>query len=120
MKDTASLTLLAFEVDRLCAGFEKAWQQGERPELGRWLPPAGQLRQAALVELARIDLECRLQAGEAARAEDYFNAHPELRAEPAAALRLIASEARLRAGQEPGLSAQEYCLRFPDLVEHAN
>jgi hypothetical protein len=99
---------LAAEVGALCDHFEQAWQRGQRPDLVRWLPPEGRLRQAALVELARVDLDYRLRSGEAARVEDYFTPFPELRADPALALPLIAVEARARAQRESGLSFGEY------------
>jgi hypothetical protein len=43
--------------------FEDAWAQTPPPELDAFLPPPGQLRRCALVELVHVDLEYRLKAG---------------------------------------------------------
>ncbi len=45
------------------------WRQGPRPKLDAHLPE-GRLRHPVLIELAPIDLEVRLKAGEAARGEE--------------------------------------------------
>jgi hypothetical protein len=104
--------------DALCARFEQAWRRGDNPDLSAWLPDAGPLRQVALSELAPLDLEYRLQAGQPARVEDYFTPHPELRADHSVAVRLIVTEARTRAWREPALRWGDYRLRFPDLAEY--
>ena len=75
------------EVDALCDRFEACWKRGERPDLDAWLPANDTVRGAALAALARLDLEYRLEEGEAVRVEDYFTRYPELRAEPRTALR---------------------------------
>jgi hypothetical protein len=103
-------------VDALCDRFEIAWQSGERPDLSTWLPAESRLRQTALVELARIDLELRLRKGEPARVEHYLDSFPELRSDSAALLRLVSFEARLRLGREAGLTAEDFRRRFPDLA----
>src|ERR1700758_2422777 len=93
--------------------FERAWWQGPRPDLGQFLPPAGPLRLAALVELAHIDLECRLKVGEPARVEDYLGRYPELAEVPDAVPSLALAEYRLRRRAEPGLTLTEFLHRFP-------
>jgi predicted Ser/Thr protein kinase len=105
------------QVDALCDRFEEAWRNGEQPEFRAWVPAAGPLRRAALVELACIDLEWRIGAGEPARIEEVADAFPELHGDPRGLLRLVAAEARLRLGREPGLDAEDFRRRFPDLVE---
>ncbi|HVS36174.1 MAG TPA: serine/threonine-protein kinase, partial [Gemmataceae bacterium] len=82
-------------VDALCDRYEEALQRGEAPQIEAWLPTDGPTRAPALIELAELDLEHRLRAGEAVRAEDYRIRFPELRDEPAAR-RLDALEQRWR------------------------
>jgi len=55
-----------------------------------------------LLELALLDLELRLKAGDAARVEEYLARYPELAASPANAVELIAVEFELRRRSEPG------------------
>jgi hypothetical protein len=60
-----------------------------------------------------LELELRLKAGEAARAEEYLARYPELAGDSAAALDLIAAEHELRRRGEPDLSLNDYLRRFP-------
>jgi serine/threonine-protein kinase len=93
--------------------FEGAWRDGPTPALTDFLPPAGPLRLAVLVELAHIDLELRLKAGEPARAETYIEHFPELAGDPEHALGLIRAEFALRRRAEPALTPADYERRFP-------
>jgi tetratricopeptide (TPR) repeat protein len=99
LAECAPDTLLALEerVDR----FETAWRAGERPRLADFLPAGGVERRALLLELVHTDLEYRLKAGEAARAEEYLRQYPELREEHAAMTELIEAECRLKR-RDPG------------------
>jgi serine/threonine protein kinase len=63
--------------DRIEA-FEQAWQTAERPAIRDFLPTDPDIRKAILVELACIDLELRIKAGESAHFETYFFDFPEL------------------------------------------
>src|SRR5213082_72816 len=83
--------------------FEDAWRRGARPAIDDFLPPAGGPRRRLLVELAHVDLELRLKAGEAARVEEYLARYPELTGDRAVTLELIAAEHELRRRREPGL-----------------
>jgi adenylate cyclase len=93
--------------------FEVAWRKGPRPAVENHLPADGPLRALVLVELVHIDLELRLKAGEAARAEEYLGRFPELARDSAAAVELIAAEHALRGQTEPGITADECLERFP-------
>ncbi len=73
--------------------------------------------ESLIVELAHTDLECRLKAGETARAEDYFGRFPKLAADTKSAVGLIAAEFKLRRRQEGSLTPDEYFQRFPDYRE---
>ncbi len=85
--------LLALEqrVDR----FETAWRDGQQPLLSDFLPAGEIERRATLLELVHTDLECRLQAGQTVRAEEYLQQYPELREEQAAMAELIETASRL-------------------------
>src|SRR5215470_16173900 len=76
--------------------FVGAWRQGARPAVEDYLPAPAGLRDAALVELVHTELELRLKAGEAARAEEYLGRFPGLAGDRAAAVELIAAEYELR------------------------
>jgi tetratricopeptide (TPR) repeat protein len=64
--------------------------------------------------LVHADLEFRLQAGEAARVEEYLDRFPELRRDRGGALSLIAAEYALLCGRQGGCAAHDYVLRFPE------
>jgi WD40 repeat protein len=111
--DVARTTDESARLEEIVEGFEGAWQAGPRPDLDAYLPAAGPLRRAVLVELAHADLECRLKVGEPARAEDYLRRYPELADAPDLALDLIRSEYELRCPREGALPLEEYARRFP-------
>ena len=79
---------LARQVDALCDRFEEALRAGQAGDWWDWLPPAGPARGRALAELARLDLEHRLRAGEPARVEAYLARCPELRQDAEAVVAL--------------------------------
>jgi tRNA A-37 threonylcarbamoyl transferase component Bud32 len=97
--------------------FEAAWQRGERPALEHFLADAVPAeRHALLVELAHEDLDYRLKAGEPARVESYLQRYPELAADPAAVVALIAAEYELRRRRDGEVTFAEYQQRFPQHV----
>jgi tetratricopeptide (TPR) repeat protein len=103
--------------ERLVQSFEGARHKGLAPDIADYLPPAGLVRQAALIELAHTDLELRLEAGEDVRVETYFARFPELAADAEAALGLVVAEFTLRRRREAELGLEEYRQRFPRLGE---
>jgi predicted ATPase len=94
--------------------FERAWREGPRPAIDPYLPAALPLRRRVLIELAHIDMELRLKAGEPARAEEYLGRYPELAQDRVLALELISAEHDLRRRHERGLSLDDYAQRFPE------
>jgi len=69
--------------------FEAAGNRGEPPRIDDFLPAGGpDIR--SLAELAQTDMEHRLRASEAARAERYLARFPELASNHAAAVELSA------------------------------
>jgi serine/threonine-protein kinase len=111
---SSSPTGLTQGLEQLYERFEQAWHAGERPAIADFLPPTEPARARALVELALIDLECRLKGGEEARVETYVESYPELALNPAAVLDLIGTEYRLRGRREGEVCLEEYLERFPD------
>ena len=109
---------LAREVDALCDRFEEALRADKAGDWWDWLPPVGPARGQALVELARLDLEHRLRAGEPVRVEAYLARCPELKRDAEAVLALITREYEVRRLREPELTLADYDQRFPDLTWH--
>jgi WD40 repeat protein len=104
------LRIARSEAEQRIDDFEEAWQQGRQPAIEDYLPSGEKERAEALIELAHVDLERRLKAGEGARVEQYLQRFPEL---APAALELIVAEYELRIEREPGLPITEYLNRFP-------
>lgn len=75
--------------------FERAWRDGQHPQLSDFLPAGEIERRATLLELVHTDLEYRLQAGQTVRAEDYLRQYPDLDQEQAAMAELIEAASRL-------------------------
>ncbi len=101
-RDRSDSLRVAHAVDALCDRFEDALRRGLAGPLDGWLPADAAVRAAALVELTRLEFDHRLRRGEDARAEDYFNRYPELRADAGGAARLLAAE---RQGRRIGATA---------------
>jgi tetratricopeptide (TPR) repeat protein len=106
------------QLERLVAGFEEAWQAGDRPELRAYLPNPGAGRRPLLRELVPTDLEYRLRAGEQARLEEYLRAYPELLEDVAVLADLVAAEYELRHCYQDCPDLDEYVRRFPVCQEH--
>ncbi len=92
-------------LELICERFESAWRRSERPEIESLLLGAAELRHKAVVELVHMELELRLEAGEAARSEDYFARFPELAVDRIESTALVAAEFKHRLRREPNLVA---------------
>jgi eukaryotic-like serine/threonine-protein kinase len=93
--------------------FLSAWQSGAPPDMAAHLPeePAA-IRRLTLIELIKIDLECRWQKlGELRRLDDYLIEAPELAAEIPADLIYEEYHIHGRAGRAD--DPKEYLARFP-------
>jgi hypothetical protein len=101
------------DFETLIRRFEDLWQEGQRPAIEDFLCHDGAERQRVLVELAHVELELRLKAGEPARIEEYLRRFPELARERAIEWELLVAEYTQRARREPDLSSEEYVRRFP-------
>src|SRR5262245_32745579 len=101
----------------LIESFEQAWRSGPPPSIEDFLGGEGIERDSLLVELAHIDLELRLKAGESARVEAYFDRFPRLTTDSATVLDLLEAEYDLRRRTEGEFGLEEYARRFPAYVE---
>jgi serine/threonine protein kinase len=100
-------------VEEIVDRFESAWQRGPRPNIDDYLPKDQASRSAVLPELALVELELRLKAGEPASVEDYLRRYLTLGTDRKVILRLIAAERHLRRRFKPGPTLEEYTARFP-------
>ena len=97
--------------------FERDWLAGRRPVLDDYLAGSSAGSHGLLVELAQIDLEFRIKAGEPTRAGDYLARYPQLAADLDVAADLIASEFDLRRRNEPTLSFNAVASNYPQYLE---
>jgi WD40 repeat protein len=103
-------------VDTVVGRFERLWLEEGRPSLDAFIAGlSAKERRLALAELAHVDLEFRLKAGQDARVEEYLTRFPELD-QPEIVRVLVATEYRHRRAREGELSLQGYAARFPHLV----
>jgi tetratricopeptide (TPR) repeat protein len=103
-------------VERLLRRFEEAWRRGSWPSIDDYVKEIDGERLGLLVELVHQDLACRLEAGEAARVEDYLEHYPHLSSNPAVLVDLLASEYLLRQDRGEAVAFEEYQERFPALA----
>src|SRR5262245_2766656 len=101
----------------LIESFEQAWRSGPPPIIEDYLRGEGIERDSLLVELAHVDLELRLKAGESARVEAYLDRFPRLLTDSATVLDLLEAEYELRRRAEREIGLDEYARRFPAYVE---
>ena len=77
----------------------------------------GRLRQIALVELTKIDMERQWMAGNRPTVEDYLERFPELGTEETVPLELLATEDQLRRECGVALELSDWERRFPERVD---
>jgi serine/threonine protein kinase/tetratricopeptide (TPR) repeat protein len=92
--------------------FEDAWQSGTQPEIEDHLAVESEQHEEVLSELAHIDFEYRLKAGENIRVESYLQRFPELNA-PETLLSLAQLEFTIRRRCGDSVSLDEFVERFP-------
>jgi WD40 repeat protein/tRNA A-37 threonylcarbamoyl transferase component Bud32 len=103
-------------VDGIADRFEAAWERGPAPAIRDFLGDAsGEHRTALVRELARIDLERRQKAGEAATWDDYVGQFPELREpDPESLRRALAATVHA----PPDATAPAAAGRWPVVAGH--
>lgn len=101
-------------VQEMAERLEEAWGRGDTIDLQRFLPPEGDpLRQAALFELVKTDLEIRWRRQRPKDLEAYLEQLPELGTAATLPAAVIYEEYRIRHlyGDRPALGS--YQARFP-------
>jgi hypothetical protein len=98
--------------------FDLSWDEDGLAKWVRRLPPRRDpLRQAALVEMVKIDLERRWQRGQRAKLEAYVKVLPELGAPDQLPADLVLAEYDARQQCGARADADEFARRFP---QHAD
>jgi WD40 repeat protein len=95
----------------------RLWQQGQRPDLRRFLAAFGELRPGELAAVLAVDQRERWQCGEPVPVETYLQDHPALREDPECAVELIYGEFLLREEQGERPELDEYRRRFPQYAD---
>jgi serine/threonine-protein kinase len=109
-------TLPAGSVEELASRFEEDWRAARGPRIEDFLPDVDDAaRPAVLRELAILELELRLDAGDPARVEDYLRRFKELKTDARSLADLVVAECTFRRRREAGLDTREYERRFPAL-----
>jgi serine/threonine protein kinase len=110
------------QLQELADRFEQAWQHTTKPEEGpdltAYLPPSGELlRQVALHELIKTDLEIRWRRGQSLGLERYLEKYRELGSVHDLPAKLLYEEYRVRQlyGDKPQVVS--YQIRFPQQFE---
>ncbi len=101
--------------EKVIAQFEALLQQGDSPQIEKFLSKEGIDRSTLLVELVHVELEHHLKAGEPVRVEEYLKRFPELAENHDSFQELITAEYLLRLRNDPQLDTSEYAERFPQL-----
>jgi eukaryotic-like serine/threonine-protein kinase len=106
-----SMEVLAGFLDAFVAAWEEATAP---PDLGPFLPEAGEIRRLTLVELIKVDLEYRwLNRGCPKRLAEYLTELPEL-GQGRVPCDLIYEEFHIRKQAGQSVSPEEYLQAFPD------
>ncbi|OAI45687.1 hypothetical protein AYO44_12515 [Planctomycetaceae bacterium SCGC AG-212-F19] len=102
--------------EEIVSRFKSAWWQGRHPDLEDYLPRQTEARRAVVAEMARIDLQGRLNWKDPVKVESYLELYPELAENRPAVLALVELEYthRRRRGD---VSVEEFVKRFPQLAD---
>ena len=100
--DTGELTDAHLEeLEELASKLEEAWKKGGAVDLAALLPaPESPLRKPALIELIKVDLECRWRKGRTDSLETYIDKFPELGRPKDLPAKLVFEEYRVRPALE--------------------
>jgi predicted Ser/Thr protein kinase len=101
------------QLESLLYEFEQNWTGQLLAATAEKLGPDHPLRQAALIELVKIDLERRWQAGRKVLLDSYLKRYPELGSAYTVPADLILAEFRIRHQFGATADPAEYARRFP-------
>ncbi len=97
--------------------FDRSWSPNALAARVDQLPPGNSVyRQAALVELVKIDLERQWQAGNRRTVEDYLRQFPDLGSQGAVSTDLLLAEYEARHRFGTPAEVQDFQRRFPALL----
>jgi len=104
---------MATELDSIVEAYEEARASGAAPDLRRFLPPAeSESYHEVALELLRVDLEYRWQAGERRGLDTYVSEYGDVLRDRAALTALAFEEFRLREAAGEGVNPDEYAARY--------
>lgn len=92
---------------------EAAWKDNPFPDLASFLPVNDDTRERILIELIKVDQECRWRIGEGRLVEFYLQIYPELAGSTTAVVDLLCAECWTRATYDVAPSTLELKSRFP-------
>src|SRR5262245_24187547 len=93
--------------------FDLSWAEGRLAARAGELPPGSPLRQLALVEMAKIDIERQWQHGRRPCVEDYLRDYPELGTADTVPADLIGAEYEVRRQFGAAADPADFARRFP-------
>jgi len=101
-------------LESLLFQFDRAWSHDGLAACVKQLPPADRVfRQAALVELVKIDLEWQWRAGNRHTVEDYLKRFPELAGQQTVSAELLVAEYEARQQFGTAADREDFKRRFP-------
>lgn len=106
-------------VSECVEAFIQAWDATEQPpEMAEFVPTDTDARRLALIELVKVDLECRIRHGHGMRrVEEYLIAFPEI-AQEGTPVDLVYEEFHVRRRAGEVVAPEEYFERFPADADH--
>jgi serine/threonine protein kinase/predicted Zn-dependent protease len=111
MKASADLSWI--EVDDYVAAFERAWNSGVVPAIQDFVAAVDHPQaRSVLVELIRVDLECRRERNLAQPLGDYLAAFPECRSDSDALNAVAFEDYRLRTQAGESITPRDYEVRY--------
>lgn len=102
------------QLEEMASQLEDAWKKERIVDLAKYLPePGSPIRKLAILELIKVDLECRWRKGQSCSLDDYLVRFPELGKARDLPSKLVFEEYRVRQlfGDRPLLEL--YKKRFP-------
>jgi serine/threonine protein kinase len=113
-------TMVAARIDAFAEawGAPHSWRDADSPPCPLDFLPEGELptRRSALLELIKLDMECRRAHGSVRTVEDYLSEFADL-LDDEATVELVLEEIHLRRRQGESISRAEYAARFPALAQ---
>jgi serine/threonine protein kinase/WD40 repeat protein len=103
--------------DSALARLQRAWQEGDEPDLETFVAGLGDISPRDLAALIEADFTARWSRDDRRKPEEYFRRFPDVASDPELAVDCIYAEyfARAQSGEQPDLG--EYQVRFPAFAQ---